>query len=708
VPPGSDATTGSLLARLTWADDQTPAVGVWADLLRFGNPGSIIEERKKAQSDRAGHLRLEALTPGERTLYLDRDLSQPLEIEAGRETVIAIEIPFGVHVRGTVVDHLGRGVADAEVFACPGGSFERVQVVARSAADGSFSARSLTPDVPVGASCPGHGSSILLRASGTAGSSVSMRLVLREECVVAGRVVDGDGAPIADCAVLVGAERSWNIDMEDGGMGQSPPPVRTTTGPDGRFRASGVAAGATLIGATPIAARARGFAPWRDERAVMRAGETNEREIRLGPGTTLIGKVTDIAGAPVPGVAIRVGEFRGFCSSLVVTAHDGSFRLEDLAPGEIAVRAAATDRGRTSTTLTGRPGEEVRWDPVLMAGPSIRGRLIDERNDAFSGWRVVVAGKSGCTTDPHGRFEIHDCEDRDLTLRVFAPGGRWPAHSTPVRPGPHEIVVRVPAAARLGCTVLGAVVAGDGRALVNVEVWLNSGEITRSARTLSALGTGAFRFEALPPGSYRLRLSRSDQPTVELPARDLAPGETWDLGTVRIETPGTLRVNVSRDDGQPVGKCSLTVEGVTTPGRRSVHAVPSKAKPMALAAGRHTLRVDAHGCAVEVVPLEIRSGEETVIDLTLRVGVRRMIRIVEATPSGQPFRPRVIVKDAAGKRVVDFGTSPSTPGVIEFAPTLRPGTYSLTATTDDGRRAEGSFTVTDPPGSTEPVEFRVQ
>jgi hypothetical protein len=335
--------------------------------------------------------------------------------------------------------------------------------------------------------------------------------------IVVGRVVDGStGATIQDAVVTLA------------GRGVTSAPVLTS--PSGGFLFEAVPAGVLALSA----ARAGYSGGAYGQKFVESAGQrlefhTAERltgvELRLWRNAALSGRVVDEVGDPVVGLPVFayrqrfIAGRRGFDASQPFTSHTddrGSFRIAGLLPGQYVVALALSEN-----TL-----------PLSMVEGYHRSRSAGFSALGFSAlWRGFT--EAGMDGDLPGSSYVHVIDGQ---LRSY-----WSNTAVPPAPGADGVILSYqqtfyPQAAdiesaqhltlssgedRTGVDftlalvptvkVSGRVTGPDGRPVANVALRLvppgNSaltGELP-VARTLSD-ESGSFKFLAVPPGRYELRV----------------------------------------------------------------------------------------------------------------------------------------------------------------------------------------------------------
>ncbi|MFY9345150.1 MAG: carboxypeptidase-like regulatory domain-containing protein, partial [Planctomycetota bacterium] len=472
------------------------------------------------------------------------------------------------------------------------------------------------------------------------------------------------------------------------------------SGADGRFLFASV-----VPGKVPLAARARGLAPWQQEVEVA-AGRREEVTIRLLAGAVVFGTVRDGAGVALAKVDVQAGDWDDLGSRRTVSAADGTFRIEGLPVGELVVRADDDQRGKANATLQLVAGEQRRWDPVLSAGVQLRGRVLDHDGKPVA--KVMVEGQQEKpsrgdwwhgfeNTDADGRFALANCKEGKPIRLAFRRQGTFPELVlTGVVPTAEEVVVTLPKEAWVH--IQGTVLGPDDEVLPNVHVspYMKNSFSGSPAETADAK-TGAFRYGPYPPGTYGLTLSAAGFPTMRLPDRQLGPDETWDLGTLKFVRGGNLVVQIVGSDVPP--KWTLEIQDEAGSRVESVETQQGAGRSSPLVPGSYRLQVGGEKFASARHPFEIRADRETRLDVPVNAGVLAKIECTLPLAARDSTRVLVTVRSAGGE-VVWRGTAwPRGGGLPQASIALPPGDYAVSAEAGE-LAANGSLRVAAPgPGS---------
>jgi hypothetical protein len=301
------------------------------------------------------------------------------------------------------------------------------------------------------------------------------------------------------------------------------------------------------------------------------------------PGVEITGLVLDAAGEPVPGAWVRCG-LAGESCAMVQAEPDGSFRLADLTPGELFLRAGGGDEGLATTSLALGSGEHATWTARLDRGDEIAGRLVDPRGKPLARRLVEILGRTPAEawsdftfTDEQGRFAVPNCASLAYAVRVF-PAETFEGFPATVaegaRPGALGDLVLDEDAATGAIDLVALDAAGEPATDVEVRVVREgSGEARLLALSKSEEGV-RWRLEGLAPGAYELeagtptgwldfgRVFVEAGATVELGQRFDRPGAV-ELVVEAPARPAPLTLAIWREHGDVLSLCG-TLEASST------------------------------------------------------------------------------------------------------------------------------------------------
>jgi hypothetical protein len=260
-------------------------------------------------------------------------------------------------------------------------------------------------------------------------------LVLRRGAVLAGVVVDVDGAPIAGAQVLAS---TWWVEhyfsdelpedtllLELGYVGGSARTPRDRTATDGSFRLAGLAPAAVSVyasapGHEPV--KVRDVAPGRDDLVLVIAPQTRAEVLVVGRRD----------GAPLPGARLRAERRSGapdtrFDYPLQVSPGEGSgaFVVEGLGPA--GTRLLATAEGFADEVALLEVLEAPAGSPARLAldrEASVAGRVVDAGGVPIAGATVGVAAADGSGV-PGARVETVTDEQGRYRLGRLSAGAWW-------------------------------------------------------------------------------------------------------------------------------------------------------------------------------------------------------------------------------------------------------------------------------------------
>lgn len=322
------------------------------------------------------------------------------------------------------------------------------------------------------------------------------RVVLAPERIAVGRVVDPEGAPVADARVDVRfpGDRFASADV---------------SGVDGRFEVRGLGSDAVTL---------RVFHPRYS--AWTESGRFADEEIRvvLLPGVTLSGHVVDEEGIGVAGAFVALTpievEDPAHLGARVETSESGGFSAAGLTAGRWRVHASrAGFVGGEIEVVLGGEDDASPVTLILGAGSRLSGRLVDPEGAPVAAARVDLVSASGALvrgeTDAEGDFHLAGVEPGPARVTITAAGFARTVIAHEVAETPEEVSWVISPAG----TISGIVRADGAPASGTVTAAAVEGP-TRMRVALDPVGR--YRLSDLPPGQYRLeyRTSRFSAPTI--------------------------------------------------------------------------------------------------------------------------------------------------------------------------------------------------
>jgi Carboxypeptidase regulatory-like domain len=474
------------------------------------------------KADAKGAFVIEGLSPGRYMLIGSStehfgDMGPPVMLEDKDVDDVVVRVKKGAKIVGRVEPAQVCDVRiEADDGARPGGGMMRLTAPVQSGADGKFEI------VPVEI---GKQSLEARCASGEQGKaavevkagSTEVVIAVKPGGAIAGRVLDGDGKPVAGVSVMASPQDGGESTMIVNGVVTSG--VQALTNGAGAYEVRGLAAGTYRLG-------------------VLDRG----RPMKLKAKSP---KVTLASAAKKTGVDLTVERPNGIIKG-IVTGPDG----KPLADAWVSVT-----QDLESLLESMVDGSE--------DGPQGRMMRVEARDDDEGGGIGGASGFSPALTDAQGRFEIQNLPKAKYDVIAEAQAGKLRGRALKIEP---DAEVKIQA---LGVTTLSGTVksAAGPTALFTVEL---DGP-TRAARTFT---NGTFELGRVDPGNYVVRVTSSDgnalvkvtvsqgQPAtvaIELVANAIVAGTIVDgegkplpgVPVVVIEDEGEGRLRISME-GPPI------------------------------------------------------------------------------------------------------------------------------------------------------------
>lgn len=513
-------------------------------VLREGKPapGLLVKLSgivdRQTPSDASGRFSFKELTPG---WYRARVVDGSWVGEAERwlkqgelPALLTVRLQPGGALEGTVSDELGP-LSGASVRVHP--DWQTTTDVQGHYRIGPLAERRYS----VHASAPGHVPAYLSDdPSISFGKVTRADVMLRRVAGLSGSIVDSNQTPLSNATIDVYPDRAST--SHDNGS------VRT--GSDGRF----------LVPVGPgryvFLVQHPGFA---SVQLHVTAPSSNMRVV-LPAGGGIAGVVSDEHG-PVAGAKVVAWKAEGETPNLgfpeTKTGPHGEFELRDLPQGRWIVRAEsgvsqfgaawrdgvppAAPYRRVRGRVDVNAGTKVQLGLRFGTGPSIRGRVVDERGHPIAGAEVRAKASQAegeAWSQPDGSFEIEDLEATQR-YQVDAYRRGYPKRSSPRSATPGgEVELVLPSPAWVTGRVLG--VGGEplSNAVINEEPVADP--------------KGDFRVPVGAGGEVTLHVVAAGY-AAELRTTKAKPGEDTSVGAVELTHGRPLQgVVVDADTGAPV------------------------------------------------------------------------------------------------------------------------------------------------------------
>ncbi|HEX5759760.1 MAG TPA: carboxypeptidase-like regulatory domain-containing protein [Thermoanaerobaculia bacterium] len=652
----------------------------------------------RATTDAAGRFRFRHLEAGEYDLSAARQgfaaagrQGVEVPVQAAEADLGELVLEPGVVLAGRVTGAKGVPVAGAHVAANPSDwMFERWSAAPREPVvtdgDGVFRIGELRPGQRLQLHVD-HPDYAPLDALGVeVPTAEPLAIELRPRGRLAVRVVGPEGEPIAGATVSAVFES--RITAAGPHSGSS-----VTTHGLGRTDGEGSLVAHPQPGQLDLEVVAAGYETRRVPGVEVPAGgEARPVEVALrrsAPRATLVGRIVDHLGQPLPGFTVHAERVQGPADSEPVEPlrseaapadADGGYRIEDLPAGRYVVQARGTGPRTVRGAVTVGTGT-ARLDLVVAAGVEVSGRVMDAAGNPFPGAAVRLQPipdgyglRTASAADGSFLFEWVP----DGIYRVVGQASGYADATAPAE-------LRVAGAAVAGIEV----VLGERSGAISGRILgVEPDELTRVWVRAHGRRLGMAHARPSPDGRYRLA--------------DLLPG-TWEVraglpdgtqasGTVRLEPGGAeatldlelmLRPVVSGRatfDGWPLAGAEMRFQGERPSGAETAYDGSFRLR---LAPGPYILVLleprqgIGYSRPVEVGP----DGAEVTIDLVPASLSGRVL----AVGSGAPLEGAVVTAEGVqpGLELSYSGPSARTDaaGLFEL-PRLAPGHYRLTVSAE--------------------------
>jgi len=619
-------------------------------------------------------------------------------------------------LEGRITDLANRPLADVTVEVGADPPDGRVPVArTRTSATGGYRVERVPPGpYRVTARKAAHASADV-RVTVASGPAVRANLRLSPVATLEGRIEDSHGSPVPLAHVVAVPARADGAAPRPG-VARDPAIDQTSTDATGRFHLDDLAPGSyrLLIDAPGIGSVTAGPLQAPDPAVVV---------VLPGESRSITGVVTH-AGHPVPGARVHLVGEALFETRTTDTDASGRFAFAGVGPGTYATRAelGAMVSAVAADIAVGGPAPHRRIELALGEAVTFHGRVVDENGQgvARASVRIDLIPSTGLwppvETDGSGRWTSAPVGPGDYQLRARLAGftARRTNLVSVVRPS--ETIGPLPPSAvtlelvRSG-RIVGRVLGGNGQPLANASVHdraalleelgviaaplpsaaaaaslpagaLPATEARRGARQALSDGAGRFELGDVPPGRLQLEILHPSAVPFRADAVVMAPGQTLDVGTVRLSAAARVEGRVVDEQGQPVPGARVTArtpDAQAAQGVSDLYAVTDSggAFSLPIAPGPVTLTASLPGHADVQSAVTVRPGAATAsVVLTVRGAAARPLAGTVLDGGSRPV---------GGARVVAFVRIPGPSAAAAMASAAEvPGALATTRTDAGG------------------------
>lgn len=688
-----------------------PGVEVKASVETAGPMRSarMFESGGTARTSAAGRFRIRNLMAGVgHQLKLSRKGYAPLTadlppVEPGRAPAEQRFVLLrGRMAFGRVVGPNDQPVAGARVVVRPAPAGDRMAMMMRmfrSADDDQREAaadvngRFEIPDLPAGTfelTARGSGYAPItvpgLEIPAGGGATDLGTVMLVQGVALEGFVVDPKGRPVEGAEVFV-AEATGDI-IPRGRPDSTPAAV---TGQDGFFRVDDRRAGETVNVDVRRPGFAAGGAP-----GVLAPTEEPVR-IVLKPTSAVEGRVVDADGKAVAGARVALvpteptAMSRGFMmfstsgTRNALSADDGSFRLEDVAPGPVELRAeAAGKQTGVLSNLEVASGQDLKGVEVVLATAAVvEGRVLASGRpvpgaevqivepDMGRGTRFFMAPMA--TSDGDGYYRLDGVAPGTRTVQVEHKSHSKAVRELEVRAGANSLDISL----EKGAEVSGRVVDADGRPVPSARVLLYEGNRFWDLPSATSGADGSFTLEGVADGTYRVKAEKEGFAGGE--GEEVTVAGSVGGVEVKLSTGGAIVGQLKGLDFTELSQVRVMTLGFA--GSRTGRVSPDGSYRIDnVGPGEHRVSASVRGEREAEGKVILEPGETEVrLDLDF---VEGLVLTGRVTRNGEPATGYVVTLEGPSERLLDTDHE----GRFRFDG-LEPGRYELAVMS---RRMEGA------------------
>jgi hypothetical protein len=215
---------------------------------------------------------------------------------------------------------------------------------------------------------------------------------------------------------------------------------------------------------------------------------------------SVAGVVTDTSGTPLQGAAVSAA------GSNATTAADGTYTLNNLAPGTVTVTASLSgyQSGSTTTTVTAGQTTTAAAIKLARANPgSVSGTVVSSLGGAIAGATVSYSG-GNTTTDSNGNYSLSSVPPGTIQLTASAAGFQSSTQTVNIQSGANTTANFTLAVAPSTGTVTGTITnASTGAVISGATVsWSGGSTMSNSSGvyTLTGVTAGTVQLTASAAG----------------------------------------------------------------------------------------------------------------------------------------------------------------------------------------------------------------